>query len=46
MMAKNFPKLNKVINPETQGAQRNPKKINSKNTTPRYIKAKLLVKNI
>lgn len=42
-MVKNFPKPIKLINPETQVAQRNAKKINSKNT-PRYTKAKLLVK--
>lgn len=42
-MAKNFPKLIKGINTETQGTQGNTEKLNSKNT-PRYIKAKLLVK--
>lgn len=46
IMAKNFPKLIKVINPEIQGAQKNTKKLNSKNTTAKYIKAKFLVKKI
>lgn len=40
-MANNVPKLMKVINPQTQKAQRNMRKINSKKTTLSYIKAKL-----
>ena len=41
-MAKNFPNLMKIINPETQGTQQTPSRRNMKKMTPRHIIIKFL----